>query len=48
MDAFDRKHFDNITNCPSVNEQTHKMWSPCAMEYYSAVKRDGVLRRAAP
>ena len=33
--------------CPSAEEWTKKRWSICVMEYYSALRKNGVLPFAA-
>ena len=35
------------TKCPSTDEQVKKMQYMCAMEYYSAIKKDEIMPFAA-
>lgn len=38
---------NNRPKCPSADKQVHKMWYIRTMEYYLAIKRNGVVRPGA-
>ena len=37
----------NQPNCPSREEWIKKMWYICTMEYYSTIKKNGIMQSAA-